>query len=68
MDLKELNFTEEEINELKRMANALIKDRITCRCYGNEDVEHKKLNDKYLEMDYEILKKIIMLENKLNEE
>ena len=32
MDLKELNFTKEEINELKRMANGLIKERVTWRC------------------------------------
>ena len=50
------------------MANALINDRVICRCYEKENTAHKWLNDKYLEMDYEILKKIIMLENKLNEE
>ncbi|MGL5149905.1 MAG: hypothetical protein ACRC7N_04925 [Clostridium sp.] len=59
-------FNKEELKELKFSINTMISERISYRMY---ETSKKRLeaNEKYLQLDYELLAKIIKLMEEDNE-
>ena len=54
-----MEFTLEEIRELKHSLNSLIAQRITYSISVKEGSEREANNQKYLEMDYKLLEKVL---------
>ena len=54
-----MEFTTEEIIELKHSINSLIAQRITYSISVKEGSERETNNQKYLDMDYQLLEKVI---------
>lgn len=57
----EINFSNEEIQELKKCINEMIASRIQYGHAENNNVR-KCNNEKYLELDYKLLDKILKVE------
>lgn len=53
------NLTLDEIRELKMAVNALIAQRITYSISVKEGGEREKDNQRYLNMDYQLLEKVL---------
>lgn len=53
------NLTLDEIRELKMAVNALIAQRITYSISVKEGSEREKDNQRYLNMDYQLLEKVL---------
>lgn len=53
------NLTLEEIREFKMAINALIASRITYSISVKEGSERETNNQKYLDMDYQLLEKVL---------
>jgi hypothetical protein len=51
-------FSKEELEEIRRCVNTMISERIKYKFIENNEVR-MEINQKYLQMDYDILEKVL---------
>lgn len=62
MELINVDFTNEELEEIKKALNTLIAERIRYKTFENND-KRLEVNEKMQMKDYEILDKVIKVIN-----